>query len=303
MKVVLLSGGGGGARFARGLDRILRPGELTVIGNVGDDIEILGLYVSPDLDSLLYALGGLIDPERGWGRADETWNALESAASWGGKEWFRLGDRDLGLHLVRTEALRSATLSEVTTALTRRAGVSARIVPATDDRLRTYVTTPAGRFAFQEWFVRRRHADEVDAVDYEGSENALAAPGVVQSIEAADAILFAPSNPYLSIGPILAVGEIRKALERRQARCIAVSPLVGGAAVTGPAARMLTRMAGGAEPRRVAACYNGLIDALVIDESDAPAEAEVDLVVTQTLMRDANAEKRLAEIVLEAVCA
>ena len=302
MKVVLLSGGGGGARFARGLDRILRPGELTVIGNVGDDIEILGLYVSPDLDSLLYALGGLIDPERGWGRADETWNALESAASWGGKEWFRLGDRDLGLHLVRTDALRSATLSEVTTALTLRAGVSARIVPATDDRLRTYVTTPAGRFAFQEWFVRRRHADEVDAVDYEGAEKALAAPGIVESIVTADAILFAPSNPYLSIGPVLAVRDIREALERRQARCIAVSPLVGGAAVTGPAARMLTRMAGGAEPRRVAACYNGLIDALVIDESDAPAEAEVDLVVTQTLMRDANAEKRLAEIVLEAAC-
>ena len=302
MKVVLLSGGGGGARFARGLDRILRPGELTVIGNVGDDIEILGLYVSPDLDSLLYALGGLIDPERGWGRADETWNALESAASWGGDDWFRLGVRDLGLHLVRTEALRSATLAQVTAALTLRAGVSARILPATDDRLRTYVTTPAGRFAFQEWFVRRRHADEVDAVDYEGSENALATPGVVQSIVAADAIIFAPSNPYLSIGPILAVGEIREALERRQARCIAVSPLVGGAAVTGPAARMLTRMAGGAEPRRVAACYNGLIDALVIDESDAPAEAEVDLVVTQTLMRDANAEKRLAEIVLEAAC-
>ena len=303
MKVVLLSGGGGGARFARGLDAILEPRELNVIGNVGDDVDILGLHVSPDLDSLLYALGGLIDTERGWGRADETWNALESAASWGGDDWFRLGDRDLGLHLVRTDALRSATLSEVTDALTLRAGVSARILPATDDRLRTYVTTPAGRFAFQEWFVGRRHADEVDGVDYEGAENALAAPGVVQSIVAADVILFAPSNPYLSIGPILAVREIREALERRQARCIAVSPLVGGAAVTGPAARMLTRMAGGAEPRRVAACYNGLIDALVIDESDAPAEAEVDLVVTQTLMRDANAEKRLAEIVLEAACA
>jgi LPPG:FO 2-phospho-L-lactate transferase len=303
VKVVLLSGGGGGARFARGLDAILEPRELNVIGNVGDDVDILGLHVSPDLDSLLYALGGLIDTERGWGRADETWNALESAATWGGDEWFRLGDRDLGLHLVRTEALRSTTLSELTAALTLRAGVSARILPATDDRLRTYVTTPAGRFAFQEWFVGRRHADEVDGVDYEGAENALAAPGVVQSIVAANVILFAPSNPYLSIGPILAVREIREALERRQARCIAVSPLVGGAAVTGPAARMLTRMAGGAEPRRVAACYNGLIDALVIDESDAPAEAEVDLVVTQTLMRDANAEKRLAEIVLEAACA
>ena len=303
MKVVLLSGGGGGARFARGLGAILEPRELNVIGNVGDDVDILGLHVSPDLDSLLYALGGLIDTERGWGRADETWNALESAASWGGDDWFGLGDRDLGLHLVRTDALRSATLSEVTDALTLRAGVSARILPATDDRLRTYVTTPAGRFAFQEWFVGRRHDDEVDGVDYEGAENALAAPGVVQSIVAADVILFAPSNPYLSIGPILAVREIREALERRQARCIAVSPLVGGAAVTGPAARMLTRMAGGAEPRRVAACYDGLIDALVIDESDAPAEAGVDLVVTQTLMRDAKAEKQLAEFVLEAACA
>jgi len=303
VKVVLLSGGGGGARFARGLDAVLEPCELTVIGNVGDDVEILGLHVSPDLDSLLYALGGLIDPVRGWGRADETWNALESAAGWGGDDWFRLGDRDIGLHLVRTEALRSAPLSEVTAALTLRAGVSARILPATDDRLRTYVSTPAGRFQFQEWFVGRRHADEVDAVDYEGAKNALAAPGIVETIVTADAILFAPSNPYLSIGPILAIREIREPLERRRARCIAVSPLVGGAAVTGPAARMLTRMAGGAEPARVAACYNGLIDALVIDESDAPAEADVDLAVTQTLMRDANAEQRLAEAVLQVACA
>ena len=303
MKVVLLSGGGGGARFARGLAAVLRPGELTVIGNVGDDLEILGLHVSPDLDSLLYALGGLIDTERGWGRAGETWNALESAANWGGEDWFRLGDRDLGLHLVRTEALRTATLSEVTAALALRADISARILPATDDRLRTHVTTPAGRFPFQEWFVARRHADEVDEIDYEGAETARPAPAVVDVIVAADAILFAPSNPYLSIGPILAVTEIRVALERRRARCIAVSPLVAGAAVSGPAARMLMRMAGGVEPHRVAACYTGLIDALVIDESDAPAEAEVDLVVTQTLMRDAESERRLAEIVLKTACA
>jgi LPPG:FO 2-phospho-L-lactate transferase len=303
VKVVLLSGGGGGARFARGLATILQPGELTVIGNVGDDIEILGLHVSPDLDSLLYALGGLIDAERGWGRSDETWNALESVASWGGEDWFRLGDRDLGLHLVRTAALRSATLSDVTADLTLRAGIASRILPPTDDRLRTYVTTPAGRFAFQQWFVGRRHVDEVDDVDYEGAEEASPAPAVVDAIVAADAILFAPSNPYLSIGPILAVREIREALERRQTRCIAVSPLVGGAAITGPAARMLMHMAGGVEPHRIAACYTGLIDALVIDESDAPAEAGVDVVVTQTLMRDAESERRLAEIVLEAACA
>ena len=304
MRVALLSGGGGGARFARGLASLLEPGELTVIGNVGDDLEILGLHVSPDLDSLLYALGGLLDTERGWGRADESWSALESAASWGGPDWFRLGDRDLGLHLVRTEALREgASLSEVTFELCRRAGVSTRIVPATDDRLRTHVTTPAGRFPFQAWFVARRHEDEVDGVDYEGSDDARAAPGVLDALDAADAILFAPSNPYLSIGPILAVGELRAAIERRSVRAVAVSPVIGGVAVTGPLARMLTRMAGGTTPAHVTRCHKGLIDALVVDEADAPASAEVELVVTRTLMHDAASERRLAQVALEAACA
>ena len=304
MKAVLLSGGGGGARFAHGLSDILEPGELTVIGNVGDDVEILGLHVSPDLDSLLYALGGLIDSERGWGRADETWNALESATSFGGEDWFRLGDRDIGLHLVRTRALRGGTpLSEVTARLTGRVGLNAQIIPATDDRLRTHVVTRAGRFQFQEWFVGRGHRDEVDEVEYEGAVAARPAPGVVEALEAADAILIAPSNPYLSIGPILAVSAIRDAIEHRRVRCVAVSPLVGGAAVTGPAARMLTCMAGGTTPAHVTDCYKGVIDALVIDESDAPAVAHVELVVAQTLMRDREAERRLAELVLEAACA
>ena len=304
MKVVLLSGGGGGARFARGLDEVLGPGELTVVGNVGDDVEILGLHVSPDLDSLVYTLGGLIDDERAWGRADETWNALESAASFGGEDWFRLGDRDIGLHLVRTRALREGMpLSEITAEVATHAGVGARVLPATNDRLRTHVLTPAGRFPFQEWFVGRRHRDDVDGVEYEGEETADAAPGVLESLGAADVVIFAPSNPYLSIGPVLAVAAIRDALEGRLARCVAVSPLVGGEAVTGPAARMLTRMAGGATPRHVAERYSGLVDALVIDESDAPAEADVDLVVTQTLMLDRAAERRLAEFVLDAACA
>ncbi len=304
MKVVLLSGGGGGARFARGLEAILERGELTVIGNVGDDLEILGLHVSPDLDSLLYTLAGLIDGERGWGRAEETWDALESAASWGGDDWFRLGDRDIGLHLVRTEALHDGvSLSEITSMLCERAGIVTRIVPATDDRLRTHVVTPAGRFPFQEWFVGRRHADEVEAVEYHGAEEAQPAPGVLDALRAAEAILFAPSNPYLSLGPILAMRALRESLSRRSVRCVAVSPLVGGAAVTGPAARMLTRMAGGTTPAHVTQCHKGLIDALVIDESDAPAEADVELVVTSTLMRDRDAERRLAEVVLEAACA
>jgi LPPG:FO 2-phospho-L-lactate transferase len=303
VKVVLLSGGGGGARFARGLAGILRPGELTVIGNVGDDLEILGLHVSPDLDSLLYRLAGLIDDERGWGRRDETWNALEAAASFGGEGWFRLGDRDLGLHLVRTLALRDgAALSEITANLAASVGLDQHIVPATDDRLRTHVLTPAGRFRFQEWFVGRRHADEVDAVEYDGATEARPAPGVLEAIGEADAILFAPSNPYLSLGPILAVAAIRDAVVARKARCVAVSPLVGGAAVTGPAARMLTRMAGGTTPAHVTQCHEGLIDALVVDESDAPAEAGVELVVARTLMVDRDAERRLAEVTLEAAC-
>jgi LPPG:FO 2-phospho-L-lactate transferase len=304
VRVVLLAGGGGGARFARGLAAAVEPGELTVVGNVGDDLEVLGLHVSPDLDSLLYTLAGLIDDERGWGRADETWQALEAAADWGGESWFRLGDRDMGLHLVRTSALRDGTpLSEVTRALGQRAGIATRIVPATDDRLRTHVVTPAGRFPFQEWFVGRRHEDEVDGVDYEGAADARPAPGVLEALTGAEAILLAPSNPYLSIGPILAVAAIRDAIAARRIRCVAVSPLVGGKAVSGPLDRMLSRMAGGTTPAQVAQSYKGLLDALVIDEADAPAEADVDLVVAQTLMRDHDAERRLAEQVLEAACA
>jgi LPPG:FO 2-phospho-L-lactate transferase len=304
VKVALLSGGGGGARFARGLQSVLAPGELTVVGNVGDDLEILGLHVSPDLDSLLYTLAGLIDVDRGWGRADETWSALESAAAWGGADWFRLGDRDLGLHLVRTEALRAgAPLSEVTAELARRVDLATLLVPATDDEVRTHVITPAGTFPFQEWFVGRRHEDEVDAVEYRGAEAARAAPDALAAIASAEAIVFAPSNPFLSIGPVVAVAEIRATIAARSSRCVAVSPLIGGAAVTGPLGRMLTRMAGGTTPAHVARCHQGMIDALVIDEADAPADADVELVVTRTLMTDDVSERRLAEVVLEAACA
>ncbi len=304
MKVVLLAGGGGGARFACGARDALGPGELTIVANVGDDVEILGLHVSPDLDSLLYALSGLLDEERGWGREDETWNALEAAASWGGEGWFRLGDRDLGLHLVRAAALRGGrSLSEVTADLASRVELGARLLPATDEPLRTHVVTSAGRFGFQQWFVGRGHRDEVDAVEYEGAEAARPAPGVLAAFEEADALLLAPSNPYLSIGPILAIDEIREALERRTVRCVAVSPLVGGDAVTGPLGRMLFRMAGGTSPRHVLERYEGLVDVLVVDERDAPESPTADVLVAQTLMRDRASARRLAEVALEAACA
>jgi len=304
VKIVLLSGGVGGARFARGLVEAVGPGALTIVGNVGDDLEILGLHVSPDLDSLLYTLAGLSDEERGWGRSGETWNALAAAGAWGGDDWFMLGDLDIGLHLVRAQGLREgATLSEVTARLVQRAGLTARLLPATDDRLRTYLVTPDGTFSFQDWFVARGHRDEVDEVVFEGADEARAAPGVLEALETADVILIAPSNPYVSIAPILAVAEIRESLQALQVRRVAVSPLIGGTAVKGPADRMLARMAGGTTPAHVAGCFEGLIDALVIDEADAPATAAVELVATTTLMRDLEASKRLAEVVLEVACA
>jgi LPPG:FO 2-phospho-L-lactate transferase len=299
VKVVVLAGGVGGGRFARGVVDVVPPRDVTVVGNVGDDVEVLGMRVSPDLDTILYALADLNDEQRGWGRADETLNAIGTVAALGGETWFMLGDRDLGLHLVRTQALRDGeALSAVTARFARRLGVETRLLPSTDDQLRTWIATPAGDFPFQEWFVARGHRDEVDGVRFEG--DASPAPGVLEAIEAADAIVIAPSNPYVSIAPILAVTGIRAALERRRVPCVAVSPLIGGRAVKGPADRMLMRMAGGTTPAHVARCYEGLIDALVIDESDEP-NAGVPTIVTRTLMRDADSRRRLVEAALGAV--
>jgi LPPG:FO 2-phospho-L-lactate transferase len=303
VKTVVLAGGVGGGRFARAVVESVSPADVTVVGNVGDDLEVLGLHVSPDLDSVLYALAGLNDEERGWGRADETWNALDTVGALGGETWFRLGDRDIGLHLVRTEALREGRpLSAVTAELTRALGVETAILPATDDLLRTWIETPAGTFSLEEWFVARGHRDEVDAVRFEGAEVARPAPGALEAIEAAELLLLAPSNPFVSIGPILAVGEIRAALERRRVPAVAVSPLIGGRAVKGPADAMLMRLAGGTTPAHVAGCYRGLIDTLVVDEADADAVADLDVrpVVTRTLMRDEDARRRLMDSVLEA---
>jgi LPPG:FO 2-phospho-L-lactate transferase len=303
MKVAILSGGVGGARFVRGVVDVLPPADVTVIGNVGDDLEVLGLYVSPDLDSILYALADLNDDERGWGRAGETWEGLAAAAGWGGESWFRLGDRDIGLHLVRTQALRAGEpLSAVTRRLCDAAGIETALLPATDDELRTWLETPAGLLSFQEWFVARGHQDEVDGVRFIGE--ARPAPGVLEALEGADLIVIAPSNPYVSIAPILAVDGVRAALARRTVLSVAVSPLIGGRAVKGPADRMLARLAGGTGPASVAGCYPGLIDALVVDEADAGDLAGLRVVrpiVTRTLMSDGGARRRLAEAALGAV--
>ena len=305
MRIVVLSGGVGGARFVRGLVDVAEPADVTVIGNVGDDLEVLGVHVSPDLDSILYALADLNDEERGWGRADETWNALTTVAELGGESWFRLGDRDLGLHLVRSQALqRGEPLSVVTARVAKALGLETALIPATDDRLRTWITTPAGEFTFQEWFVARGHRDEVDALRFEGADTAAPAPGVLEALAAADLLLIAPSNPYVSIAPILALAQVRKALAERNVPCVAVSPLIGGRAVKGPADRMLARLAGGTSPAHVAGTYPGLIDALVVDEADAGSLdglGDVRPIVTRTLMSDGDARRRLAEAALGAV--
>jgi LPPG:FO 2-phospho-L-lactate transferase len=305
MKVLVLSGGVGGARFVRGLVEVVGPGDVTVVGNVGDDVEVLGLHVSPDLDSILYALAGLNDEERGWGRSDETWRALGTVRSLGGEAWFQLGDLDLGLHLVRTQALGGGEpLSAVTLRLARALGIETRVLPATDDRLRTWIGTPAGEFPFQEWFVARGHRDDVDSVRFEGEGGARPAPGVLEAIDEAELLLVAPSNPYVSVGPILAVEAIREAFAARRVPAVAVSPLIGGRAVKGPADRMLERLAGGTSPAHVAGRYSGLIDAIVVDEAEADdlnGLGDVRPIVTRTLMSDPEARQRLAEAALGAV--
>ena len=304
MRIAVLAGGVGGARFVQALTEVVRPSDMTVIANVGDDLEVHCLHVSPDLDTLLYTLAGLGDEERGWGRADETWNARDTIERLGGETWFQLGDRDLGLHLVRTEALRRGEpLSAATERIARAVGLHLALLPATDDRLRTRIRTPAGEFEFQEWFVARGHADRVDQVVYDGAADATPAPGVLEALEAAELIAIAPSNPFVSIGPILAVDEIRAVVERRRERVVAVSPLIGGRAVKGPAEAMFQSLAGGTGAAQVTDCYNGLIGALVIDEADADdaaavAERGVRPLVTRTLMSEPDARAELVETVL-----
>ncbi|HEY6031311.1 MAG TPA: 2-phospho-L-lactate transferase [Gaiellaceae bacterium] len=304
MNVVVLAGGVGGARFLRGVVDAVDPVTVAIVGNVADDLEVLGLHVSPDLDTILYQLTGRADEAQGWGRAGETWSALTTVAELGGESWFRLGDLDLGLHLVRTEALRAGEpLSAVTERIAHAFGLEPALLPATDDRLRTFVETPAGTFSFQTWFVGRGHRDEVDAVQFEGAGDARPAPGVLEALADAELIVIAPSNPYVSIAPILAVRGIREAIGARRVPCVAVSPLIGGRAVKGPADRMLARLAGGTRPADVASTYAGLIDALVVDEADADdlgGLAGVRPVVAKTLMVDGDARRRLAEAVLDA---
>jgi LPPG:FO 2-phospho-L-lactate transferase len=304
--VTVLAGGVGGARFLQGVIDVIPPDRVVVVGNVGDDVEPHGLHVSPDLDTVLYTLTGWIDEDKGWGVRGDSDRALERARELGADAWFWLGDLDIGLHRARTEALRRGEpLSAVTARIAERMGLPLRLIPATDDRLRTMIDTPDGEIDFQTYYVRHQHADRVTGIRFDGAELARPAPGVVEAIRDAAAIVIAPSNPLISIGPILAVTEIRSLLAARSAPSVAVSPIIRGRALRGPAAAMLESLGHEASAAGVAAIYAGLVDALVIDEQDAELAEAVErhgmrAVVADTIMRDAAARERLARTALDA---
>lgn len=307
MRVTALAGGTGAAKLLRGLGAHVGARDLTVIGNTGDDTLVWGLHVSPDLDTVTYALAGLLDVARGWGRAGETFHCRDAMAALGAPTWFNLGDRDLATHIARTDALAAGrSLSDVTREMTRRLGVAARILPMSDDPVRTRVRTPEGWLAFQEYFVRERAHPKVIDVEFDGAVTARAAPGVLDAIAGADLVVVCPSNPVTSIGPILAVAEIADALVRTPARIVAVSPIVGGGAVSGPAGEMMRARALPVSPAGVAMAYAPWLDALVFDVIDREIVPEVHAlgvraVLADTIMGDHERERALAAVVLSSL--
>ncbi len=304
--ITVLAGGVGAARFLRGLVDVVDPASVTIIGNTGDDDEFLGLHVSPDLDTVVYTLADAVDPETGWGLAGDSYACLEQAALLGEETWFRLGDADLATHVHRTLLLREGRpLSEATEAIARAFGLACRLLPMSDDPVRTIVATNAGEFSFQEYFVRRGWQDEVHGVRFQGADEARPAPGVMDAIAEAEAVIVAPSNPLVSIGPIVAVPGVREALRDTPAPVVAVSPIVGGRALKGPADRMLASLGHEASAVGVARLYADFLDVLVLDREDAAAAPEVESlggrpVGTDTIMRDAAARRAVAEATLQA---
>ncbi|OLA97834.1 MAG: 2-phospho-L-lactate transferase [Candidatus Rokubacteria bacterium 13_2_20CM_69_15_2] len=306
MRVTALAGGTGAAKLLRGLASARPRHELTIIGNTGDDTEIWGLHVSPDLDTVMYALAGRLDAMRGWGVADDTFRCLEAMGDLGAETWFNLGDRDLATHLYRTRALGDGTpLSAVTAELCRRLGVAARILPMSDDPVRTRVRTPDGWLSFQEYFVREKAQVRVLDVEYAGAAASRPAPGVLEAIREADLVVVCPSNPVTSVGPVLAVPGMAQALAAVRSRVVAVSPIVGGAAVSGPAGELMRARGLPVSPVGVAAAYAPWLGTLVIDRSDAARVPELERlgvrpVLADILMTDRDREIALAQLMLAA---
>ena len=303
-RVVALSGGIGGAKLAFGLYHMLPRDALCVIVNTGDDFEPLGLSVSPDLDTVLYTLAGLDNPDTGWGRRDETWSFMRVLKTLGGETWFQLGDGDLALHVERTRRRKAGEpLSAIMADVARRWGVAAGILPMSDDPLRTIVETDQGTMPFQEYFVARRCAPRIVAIRFDGAAAARPHPDVMAALadESTETIVICPSNPYLSIDPILAVPQVRAALARASAPVVAVAPIVGGRAIKGPTAKIMTELGLPVSAAAVAAHYDGLLDGFVLDRADAALEREIAVptLVTNTMMHDRDDKIRLAEAVVD----
>ncbi len=307
MNLTVLAGGVGAARFLEGVVQVVPQEAVTVISNTGDDEDFFGLRVSPDIDIVIYTLAGAVDAEKGWGLAGETYHALEALARFGEPAWFRLGDGDLATLAHRTQLLRGgATLSEATRSIAEAFGLRLRILPVSDGRIRTLVETDAGTLSFQEYFVKRRTEDVVRAVRFDGIDAAAPAPGVLDALLDTDVVALAPSNPVVSIGPILAVPGVRDALRRTRAKVVAVSPIVGGRTIKGPADRMMASLGMTPTAAGVAAAYADFLDALVVDEQDRELAPEVEragvrCVVAPTIMRGPAEKRALAQTALAAV--
>jgi LPPG:FO 2-phospho-L-lactate transferase len=305
--IVALAGGVGAARFLEGLAMVHDPSLVVAIVNTGDDAVFHGLHVSPDLDIVMYTLAGLVEPSQGWGVRGDTYYALEMLRQYGRGTWFRLGDRDLATHIARTDLLRQGlTLSAVTEQLRQAVGVQARLIPMTDDPVGTQIRTPEGIVPFQEYFVQQRAEPEVLEVFYSGMAEASPAPGVLDAIEQARAIILCPSNPLVSVGTILAIPGVRGTLRATKARRAAISPIVGGGTIKGPADRMMRSLGWEVSAFGVADAYRDFLDVMVIDTVDAAHEARIralglEVVVTDTIMRDPAAKAALARTVLEAL--
>jgi LPPG:FO 2-phospho-L-lactate transferase len=303
-RVLAMSGGIGGAKLALGLQRVLPPGELAVLVNTGDDFRHLGLHVSPDLDTVVYTLAGVANAETGWGRAGDTWNFFDELGRLGGPSWFRLGDRDLVIHVERTQRLASGeSLTAITEDLRRRFGVPSRILPMSDDPVATLLETDAGELEFQDYFVRRRCEPRVRTVRYAGATVAAMNPVVMSVLSSTDlkCVVLCPSNPVLSIGPMLAMPGLREALVRCGAPVVAISPIIGGQAVKGPTVKLMAEMGLETSPRSIASHYAGVIDGLVIDTVDADLATDLDVAtfVTPTLMRTLADRDALAHATLD----
>jgi LPPG:FO 2-phospho-L-lactate transferase len=306
-RVAVLAGGVGAARFLDGLVRVVEPSDVTAIVNVGDDMEWAGLHISPDLDTVTYTLADLVNPETGWGLRGESRRTLDRLSELGGPDWFMIGDLDLATHLYRTHRLSQGDpLSAITRDFTARLGLECAITPVTDDRLRTVVGTDAGELAFQDYFVRRRAADQVHSLRFDGADSAKPAPLVEEAIKSADMIVIAPSNPFLSIDPLLSVRGVRDLVISHRSKVAAVSPIIGGQAVKGPAAEILQSLGHDVSALGVARLYEDLADVFVLDETDSELASTIEsetgmrVVVMPTLMTDVETKMALASGTLKA---